>query len=161
MQRHIIWHTVLVLVNTSCHRLDLHLNQQFVKTSFSNSLRKSNGQAIFFHLQDFFEELVKFMSSGPSHVLVLTKGQADDSIIKEWRDMLGPPAVEDAKEQAPERCVFCSSVDILWWNMGGFVVCVCLFVIACVCMCVCEGVAKIINVHHCPMFSFQFESTVR
>ena len=55
--------------------------------------------------QEYFEDLVKFMSSGPSHVLVLTKGQADDSIIKDWRDMLGPPAVEDAKELAPERCV--------------------------------------------------------
>lgn len=48
---------------------------------------------------------MKFMSSGPSHVLVLTKGQADDSIVKDWRDMLGPPVVENAKEQAPERCM--------------------------------------------------------
>ena len=55
--------------------------------------------------QDYFEDLVKFMSSGPSHVLVLTKGQTDDSIIKDWRDMLGPPAVEDAQEQAPDRYV--------------------------------------------------------
>ena len=43
------------------------------------------------------------MSGGPSHVLVLTKGQADDSIIKDWRDMLGPPVVQDAQEQEPER----------------------------------------------------------
>ncbi|XP_070186057.1 thioredoxin domain-containing protein 6-like isoform X19 [Littorina saxatilis] len=67
-------------------------------------LTEDEAREFYSHLkdEDFFEELVKFMSSGPSHVLVLTKGQADDSIIKEWRDMLGPPAVEDAKEQAPE-----------------------------------------------------------
>lgn len=54
-------------------------------------------------VQEYFEDLVKFMASGPSHVLVLTKGQTDDSIIHDWRDMLGPPSVEEAKEQAPNR----------------------------------------------------------
>ena len=43
------------------------------------------------------------MSSGPSHVLVLSKGQADDSVITDWRALLGPPSVEDAKNIAPER----------------------------------------------------------
>ncbi|XP_013400539.1 thioredoxin domain-containing protein 3 homolog isoform X1 [Lingula anatina] len=51
--------------------------------------------------QEHFEDLVSFMSSGPSHVLVLTKGSGE-GIIQEWRDLLGPTSVEEAKEQAPD-----------------------------------------------------------
>jgi len=67
-------------------------------------LTEEEAREFYSHLRDeeYFEDLVKFMSSGPSHVLVLTRGQSDDSIIKDWRDMLGPPAVEDAKEYTPD-----------------------------------------------------------
>ncbi|XP_023930674.1 thioredoxin domain-containing protein 3 homolog isoform X5 [Lingula anatina] len=51
--------------------------------------------------KEHFEDLVSFMSSGPSHVLVLTKGSGE-GIIQEWRDLLGPTSVEEAKEQAPD-----------------------------------------------------------
>ncbi|XP_025103800.1 thioredoxin domain-containing protein 3 homolog isoform X3 [Pomacea canaliculata] len=66
-------------------------------------LTEEEARQFYSHLKDeeYFEDLVKFMASGPSHVLVLTKGQTDDSIIHDWRDMLGPPSVEEAKEQAP------------------------------------------------------------
>ncbi|XP_064647239.1 thioredoxin domain-containing protein 3 homolog isoform X8 [Lineus longissimus] len=50
--------------------------------------------------EDYFEDLVKFMSSGPSHVLVLSKGDA--GIIDEFRDLLGPKDVDEAKEVAPD-----------------------------------------------------------
>ena len=56
-----------------------------------------------YHTQEYFEDLVKFMTSGPSHILVLTKGETGEGIIEEWRDLLGPTAVEDAKEVAPDR----------------------------------------------------------
>ena len=46
---------------------------------------------------------MKFMTSGPSHVLVLTKGDTGDHVIDDWRELLGPSSVEDAKEQAPDR----------------------------------------------------------
>ncbi|XP_076088079.1 thioredoxin domain-containing protein 6-like isoform X7 [Mytilus galloprovincialis] len=52
--------------------------------------------------QDFFEDLVKFMTSGPSHVLALTKGKTGENIIDEFRDLIGPTDVEEAKTQKPE-----------------------------------------------------------
>ena len=45
------------------------------------------------------------MTSGPSVVLVLTKGDTGDTVIQEWRDLLGPASVEEAKESAPDRSV--------------------------------------------------------
>ena len=54
-------------------------------------------------LQEYFEDLVQFMSSGPSYVLVLTKGETGEGIVEEWRSLLGPASVEEAKEQAPDR----------------------------------------------------------
>ena len=43
------------------------------------------------------------MSSGPSVILVITKGETGDTIIEEWRELIGPKAVEEAKEKAPDR----------------------------------------------------------
>ena len=45
------------------------------------------------------------MSSGQSHILVLTKGETGESIVEEWRNLLGPASVEEAKEQAPDRYI--------------------------------------------------------
>ena len=50
--------------------------------------------------------MIKFMTSGPSHVLVLTKGETGENIIHEFRDLLGPPSVEEAREIAPDRSLF-------------------------------------------------------
>ncbi|XP_066305247.1 thioredoxin domain-containing protein 3 homolog isoform X4 [Branchiostoma lanceolatum] len=53
--------------------------------------------------EEFFDELVAFMASGPSHVLVLTKG--DDTgaeVIDEWRKIIGPFDSTVAKEEAPD-----------------------------------------------------------
>ena len=43
------------------------------------------------------------MTSGPSHVLILTKGERGEGIIDDWRELIGPTVVEEAKEQAPNR----------------------------------------------------------
>ena len=58
--------------------------------------------------QPFFDDLIKFMTSGPSVALVLTKGDTGEGIIEEWRELLGPPSVEEAKESAPDRFVISS-----------------------------------------------------
>lgn len=50
------------------------------------------------------------MTSGPSHVLALTKGKTGENIIDEFRDLIGPTDVEEAKTQKPERFVVCSMV---------------------------------------------------
>ncbi|CAH1788236.1 unnamed protein product [Owenia fusiformis] len=52
--------------------------------------------------EEWFEELITHMTSGPSFVLVLTKGDTGENVIQGWRDMIGPTMVEDAKENAPE-----------------------------------------------------------
>lgn len=57
----------------------------------------------FISLQEFFEDVIKFMTSGPSHVLALTKGKTGENIISEFRDLIGPTDVDEAKTQAPER----------------------------------------------------------
>lgn len=43
------------------------------------------------------------MSSGPSHVLVLSTADAGTGVIEQWRELLGPASVEEAKEKAPDR----------------------------------------------------------
>ncbi|GFO05427.1 thioredoxin domain-containing protein 3-like protein [Plakobranchus ocellatus] len=52
--------------------------------------------------EDFFDELINFITSGPSHLLVLTRGATGETIIKDWRDMIGPNNVEEARAEAPD-----------------------------------------------------------
>lgn len=68
-------------------------------------LTEEEVRSFYSHLQEepFFDELVGFMTSGNSHVLVLTKGRTGENIISEFRDLIGPTAVEEAKEAKPER----------------------------------------------------------
>lgn len=54
-------------------------------------------------MQAFFEDLIQFMTSGPCHVLVLTKEQIFDEVIYDWQHLMGPPNVEEAKDKAPNR----------------------------------------------------------
>ncbi|KAK1789225.1 hypothetical protein P4O66_015169, partial [Electrophorus voltai] len=52
--------------------------------------------------EPYFEELVRFMSGGPSHVLVIAKPEGSDDTIPAWREFLGPVDVEEAKREHPE-----------------------------------------------------------
>ncbi|CAJ0956985.1 unnamed protein product [Ranitomeya imitator] len=52
--------------------------------------------------EEKFQELVQFMSSGPSHVLIIAKSGEDD-VIPTWREFIGPTDVEVAKKEKPER----------------------------------------------------------
>ncbi|MEQ2162641.1 thioredoxin domain-containing protein 6, partial [Goodea atripinnis] len=49
-----------------------------------------------------FEDLVQFMSSGPSHILVLSQIEGTANIIPAWREFIGPADVEEARREKPE-----------------------------------------------------------
>eukprot|EP00116_Pleurobrachia_bachei_P002240 sb/3462502/ len=49
--------------------------------------------------QDYFDKLVQHMSSGPVMALALCREDA----VTNWREMLGPKNVEEAKDIAPDR----------------------------------------------------------
>ncbi|KAF3843101.1 hypothetical protein F7725_001950 [Dissostichus mawsoni] len=49
-----------------------------------------------------FEELVQFMSSGPSHVLVLSQVEGSANVVPAWREYIGPADIEEARREKPE-----------------------------------------------------------
>uniref|UniRef100_A0A667Y703 Nucleoside diphosphate kinase B n=1 Tax=Myripristis murdjan TaxID=586833 RepID=A0A667Y703_9TELE len=49
-----------------------------------------------------FEELVQFMSSGPSHILVLSRVEGSANVVPAWREFIGPADTEEAKRDKPE-----------------------------------------------------------
>ncbi|XP_054754223.2 thioredoxin domain-containing protein 3 homolog isoform X12 [Lytechinus pictus] len=52
--------------------------------------------------EEHYEELVTFMASGPSKILVLTRGDTGEGVVTDIRNLLGPKDIEVAKEEAPE-----------------------------------------------------------
>lgn len=46
---------------------------------------------------------MQFMSSGPSHILVLSQVEGTSNVVPAWRELIGPADVEEAKNQKPER----------------------------------------------------------
>nr|XP_054754223.1 thioredoxin domain-containing protein 3 homolog isoform X7 [Lytechinus pictus] len=52
--------------------------------------------------EEHYEELVTFMASGPSKILVLTRGDTGEGVVSDIRNLLGPKDIEVAKEEAPE-----------------------------------------------------------
>ncbi|NWT65380.1 TXND3 protein, partial [Prunella himalayana] len=57
----------------------------------------------------FFEELVNFMTQGPSVIMVLSKENA----VEEWRKLMGPTDPEEAKKTSPESIRAQFAHDIL------------------------------------------------
>ncbi|XP_048454661.1 thioredoxin domain-containing protein 6-like [Rhincodon typus] len=49
-----------------------------------------------------FEELIQFMSSGPCHILILSRPEGTVDVIPLWREFIGPTDVEVAKQEKPE-----------------------------------------------------------
>ena len=43
------------------------------------------------------------MCGGPSHIMVVTKGDTGEGVVHEVRSLIGPKDTEVAKEEAPER----------------------------------------------------------
>ncbi|XP_017547062.1 thioredoxin domain-containing protein 6 [Pygocentrus nattereri] len=68
------------------------------------TLSESEAQEFYHHkaAEPYFQELVQFMSSGPSHVLVISKPEGCDDVIPAWQEFLGPTDVEEAKREHPE-----------------------------------------------------------
>ncbi|XP_061827488.1 thioredoxin domain-containing protein 6 [Nerophis lumbriciformis] len=52
--------------------------------------------------EDCFEDLVQFMSSGPSHILVLCQLGDSASVVQAWLDFIGPTNIEEAMREKPE-----------------------------------------------------------
>ncbi|XP_029314572.1 thioredoxin domain-containing protein 3 homolog isoform X1 [Cottoperca gobio] len=50
-----------------------------------------------------FEDLVQFMSSGPSHILVLSQVEGSDNVVPTWREFIGPADIEEARREKPQR----------------------------------------------------------
>jgi len=51
--------------------------------------------------EEYFEELINYMTSGPCRVIVLTKGETGEGIVDTWREMIGPFDAAVAKENDP------------------------------------------------------------
>ncbi|KAM6955035.1 thioredoxin domain-containing protein 6-like [Lycodopsis pacificus] len=49
-----------------------------------------------------FEDLVRFMSSGPSHILVLSQVEGSAYVVPAWREFIGPTDIEEARRDKPE-----------------------------------------------------------
>jgi len=47
--------------------------------------------------------MCEYQASGPSHILVLTKGDFGETIIEEWQEVIGPPDVSEAQTAAATR----------------------------------------------------------
>ncbi|KAM8764548.1 thioredoxin domain-containing protein 3 [Rhynchonycteris naso] len=59
--------------------------------------------------QDYFENLIEYMTSGPSLALVLLR----DNGLKHWKNLIGPRTVEEAKESFPESLAIQFAMDSL------------------------------------------------
>ncbi|XP_078030573.1 thioredoxin domain-containing protein 6 isoform X1 [Epinephelus lanceolatus] len=49
-----------------------------------------------------FEDLVQYMSSGPSHILVLSQVEGSANVVPAWREFIGPADIEEARREKPE-----------------------------------------------------------
>uniref|UniRef100_A0A672QWF3 NME/NM23 family member 8 n=1 Tax=Sinocyclocheilus grahami TaxID=75366 RepID=A0A672QWF3_SINGR len=68
------------------------------------TLSEAEAQDFYQHkaAEPYFQELIQFMSSGPSHVLVISKTEGCEDVIPAWREFIGPPDVEEARRTQPE-----------------------------------------------------------
>ncbi|XP_053352348.1 thioredoxin domain-containing protein 6 isoform X1 [Clarias gariepinus] len=68
------------------------------------TLSESEAQKFYQHkaAEPYFQELIRFMSSGPSHVLVISNPAGTDDVISAWQALLGPADIEEAKREHPE-----------------------------------------------------------
>ncbi|XP_066497061.1 thioredoxin domain-containing protein 6 isoform X2 [Hoplias malabaricus] len=68
------------------------------------TLTESEAQVFYQHkaAEPYFQELVQFMSSGPSHVLVISKPEGCHDVIPAWQEFIGPTDIDEAKREHPE-----------------------------------------------------------
>ncbi|KAI6646698.1 Thioredoxin domain-containing protein 3-like [Oopsacas minuta] len=92
------------------------IRQKFIEilAQKEETLSEQVTRELYSHLEeeDFFPELLTFMTGGPSVILLLSKmGLTGEGIIQEFRDIIGPFDIETAKEQSPQsiRALYSSS----------------------------------------------------
>uniref|UniRef100_A0A3Q2YA19 Nucleoside diphosphate kinase B n=1 Tax=Hippocampus comes TaxID=109280 RepID=A0A3Q2YA19_HIPCM len=52
--------------------------------------------------EECFKDLVQFMSSGPSRILVLSQLEDSSDVVQNWLHFIGPADIEEAKREKPE-----------------------------------------------------------
>ncbi|KAM5152100.1 thioredoxin domain-containing protein 6 isoform 2-T2 [Mantella aurantiaca] len=68
--------------------------------------------------EEKFQELIQFMSSGPCHVLIISKPGEED-VIPAWREFIGPTDVELAKKEKPESLRAQYGTEVLYNAVHG------------------------------------------
>lgn len=81
------------------------LSQNFYMFFVCFFLHLSNIYPYLLYDQAYFEELVQFMSSGPSHILVLSQAEGSANVVPAWREFIGPADTEEARREKPDRSV--------------------------------------------------------
>lgn len=69
------------------------------------------------NLQAGFDDLVRFMSSGPCQVLLLSRVEGSSTVVQAWRDFIGPPDVEEARREKPERSIISYDIESIVVNV--------------------------------------------
>ncbi|GAA6084909.1 thioredoxin domain-containing protein 6, partial [Tachysurus ichikawai] len=79
-----------------------------------HTLSETEAQKFYQHkaAEPYFQELIRFMSSGPSHVLVISNPEGSDDVISAWQAFLGASDIEEAKRKHPERYTLHKSYHI-------------------------------------------------
>ncbi|KAM3607555.1 uncharacterized protein V6R79_009584 [Siganus canaliculatus] len=69
-----------------------------------HTLTETEAQDFYQHKagEDCFGDLVQFMSSGPSHILVLSQAEGSADVVPAWREFIGPADIEEARRDKPE-----------------------------------------------------------
>ncbi|OCT63776.1 hypothetical protein XELAEV_18044872mg [Xenopus laevis] len=69
--------------------------------------------------EEKFQELIQFMSSGPCHILIISKSDEDEDVIPAWREFIGPTDVEIAKKEKPESLRAQYGTEVLYNAVHG------------------------------------------
>ncbi|XP_063070804.1 thioredoxin domain-containing protein 6 [Engraulis encrasicolus] len=85
------------------------------------TLTEDEARVFYQHKEDqpYFQELVEFMSSGPSHVLIVSQTDASADVIPTWREFIGPTDVQEAKRDKPSSLRAQYGTDSLFNGLHG------------------------------------------
>ena len=64
--------------------------------------------------QEYFSDLITYVTSGPCRVLILTRGETGEGVLELWRDIIGPFDAAVAKAMFPERFFYVDDFRILF-----------------------------------------------
>ncbi|XP_075463232.1 thioredoxin domain-containing protein 6 isoform X3 [Ascaphus truei] len=69
--------------------------------------------------EEEFQELIQFMSSGPCHVLIISKPGEEEDAVPAWREFIGPTDVDIAKKEKPESLRAQYGTEVLYNAVHG------------------------------------------